>query len=665
MLDTITKRKIDAARDILVGKVPVPSSQVEQITIALIYKFMYDMDNESIELGGNPKYFAGDFAPYAWNKLFDPKLSGEGRIMLYQDALAKIPNNASIPGLFRDIFKNAFLPYRDPETLKLFLKCIDEFTYDHSETLGDAFEYLLAVLGSQGDAGQFRTPRHIIEFMVELIDPQKEDSILDPACGTAGFLISAYKHILKTNSSNYDKHNDPHTFEAQNIPIEELVINGKKYSGDLLTPDQRAFTHKNIKGYDIAFEMVRLSLVNMYLHGFNTPQIYEYDTLTSTERWNEYANVILANPPFMTPKGGIRPHQRFSIQAKRSEVLFVDYMLEHLTTNGRAGIIVPEGIIFQSANAYKQLRKLLVEENYLVGVISLPGGVFNPYSGVKTSILWIDKALAKKTDKIIFIKVNSDGFDLGAQRRPIDANDLPVAFANAMAYKESILSQQDYAVPDKDVILVEKDKLAESGDFSLTADRYVEVKYNTTFNMVPVGTFYKKTMTIDPRKTPHDLFELWSIPAYDSGQPDVIKGQEIGSQKKLVEPDNILISRIVPHIRRCCVVTRNLSGLKQIASTEWIVLSSKDVLPHYIMSILLSDSFHEQFMRTITGVGGSLSRASINGVAEIKIPIPPLSVQKEIVAELDSYRRDINKAKEFIVESNQKIKDRIEKLWKS
>ena len=178
--------------------------------------------------------------------------------------------------------------------------------------------------------------------MVELIDPQKEDSILDPACGTAGFLISAYKHIIKTNSSNYDKNADPHTFTIHNTPLDELVIqNGKKYNGDLLTPDQRAFLHKNLKGYDIAFEMVRLSLVNMYLHGFNTPQIYEYDTLTSTDRWNEYANVILANPPFMTPKGGIRPHQKFTIQAKRSEVLFVDYMLEHLTSNGKAGIIVP------------------------------------------------------------------------------------------------------------------------------------------------------------------------------------------------------------------------------------------------------------------------------------------------------------------------------------
>ncbi len=169
--------------------------------------------------------------------------------------------------------------------------------------------------------------------------------------------------------------------------------------GDLLTPDDRGRLAKNFKGYDISPDMVRLSLVNLYLHGFTDPHIYEYDTLTSEERWNEFADVILANPPFMSPKGGIKPHKRFSIQAKRSEVLFVDYMAEHLTPTGRAGIIVPEGIIFQSQDAYKMLRKMLVE-NSLVAVVSLPAGCFNPYSGVKTSILILDKSIAKQSDTI-------------------------------------------------------------------------------------------------------------------------------------------------------------------------------------------------------------------------------------------------------------------------
>ena len=202
MLDSETKRRIDTARDILVGKLPDPKSQVEQITIALIYKFMDDMDKESEELGGKPLFFTGEFAKYAWTKIFDPRLGGYEIFGLYTEAIQRMNQNKNIPQLFRDIFKNAYLPYRDPETLKAFLKVINDFHYDHSEKLGDAFEYLLSVMGSQGEAGQFRTPRHIIDFIVSVIEPKKNETILDPACGTAGFLISSYKHILKDNTKD-------------------------------------------------------------------------------------------------------------------------------------------------------------------------------------------------------------------------------------------------------------------------------------------------------------------------------------------------------------------------------------------------------------------------------------------------------------------------------
>ena len=413
MLDSDTKRRIDTARDILVGKVPDPKSQVEQITIALIYKFMDDMDAESEELGGKRTFFADGFARYGWAKLMSPGIGGHETLNLYAEAITKMPENPGIPPLFREIFNNAYLPYRDPETLRAFLKVIDGFSYDHSERLGDAFEYLLSVLGAQGDAGQFRTPRHIIDFMVSVIDPKKDEVVLDPACGTAGFLISSYKHILAANKD--------------------------AGGASTLTPDDSARLASNFKGYDISPDMVRLSLVNMYLHGFVAPQIFEYDTLTSDERWNEYADAILANPPFMSPKGGIRPHNRFSIQSKRSEVLFVDYMAEHLTAKGRAGIIVPEGIIFQSQNAHKRLRKMLLD-TCLVAVVSLPAGVFKPYSGVKTSILILDKSLARRTDSIAFFKVENDGFDLGDQRRPIQANDLPQTARAIREYLDAIRS---------------------------------------------------------------------------------------------------------------------------------------------------------------------------------------------------------------------------------
>ena len=510
MLDTDTKRRIDTARDILVGKVPDPKSQVEQITIALIYKFMDDLDAESEELGGERQFFAGEFASFGWAKLMRSGLGGHEMLNLYADAITRMPENPGIPLLFRDIFKNAFLPYRDPETLRAFLKIIDEFEYDHSERLGDAFEYLLSVLGSQGDAGQFRTPRHIIDFIVTIIDPKKDESVLDPACGTAGFLISSYKHIRKANT------------------------NEQGYS--TLTPDERGKLADNFKGYDISPDMVRLSLVNMYLHGFADPHISEYDTLTSEENWNEYADIILANPPFMSPKGGIRPHNRFSVQSRRSEVLFVDYIAEHLTPAGRAGIIVPEGIIFQSQNAHKQLRKMLVEE-YLVAVVSLPAGVFNPYSGVKTSILILDKVLAKKTDHIAFFKVENDGFDLGAQRREIDKNDLPQVAEELCEYlarlrtgestddsQPTLIAAEPKAqyTTDKPIthgLVIEKSKVAEGGEYNLSGERYREtvnyanMKWPESYQRVIDGARavmenYQPQIAIDPEWPTKELSEI-------------------------------------------------------------------------------------------------------------------------------------------------------------
>jgi len=461
MLTQDTKRKIDSARQILVGKVPDHKAQVEQITTALIYKFMDDMDKEAQELGGKARFFTNGYEKYAWTKLMDSRISGQDRSNLYVEAITTLSQNPHLPQLFRDIFKDAFLPYRSPETLSMFLKEINGFTYEHSEDLGDAFEYLLSILGSQGDAGQFRTPRHIIDFIVAAVDPKKDETICDPACGTAGFLISAFKHILKENKEKP------------------------------LTPDERKNLMNHFVGYDISPDMVRLSKVNLYLHGFPNPTIFEYDTLSSEEKWDESFDVMLANPPFMTPKGGIKPHKRFSVQANRSEVLFVDYILEHLRPNGRAGIIVPEGIIFQSAIAYKALRKLLVEDG-LLAVVSLPAGVFNPYAGVKTSILLFDNGLAKKTKEILFLKIQNDGFDLGAQRREIDKNDLPGALEIIKKYKAALKDGKKFelnAEQAKIAHLVAKDKIAENGDYNLSGDRYKEtVNFaNQKWPMVELG----------------------------------------------------------------------------------------------------------------------------------------------------------------------------------
>jgi type I restriction enzyme M protein len=359
----------------------------------------------------------------------------------------------------------------------------------------------------------------------------------------------------------------------------------------------------------------------------------------------------------MSPKGGIRPHKRFSVQSNRSEVLFVNYIAEHLTANGRAAVIVPEGIIFQSGIAYKQLRKMLVEE-YLVGVISLPAGVFQPYSGVKTSILWLDKALAKKTDKILFVKINNDGYDLGAQRRAIKQNDLPVALQNIVLYKNR---QHTHEIEGYNLVL--KDVILSSSDCSLSGERYFRRRIiSSVYDLVPCGSFLRRQVqTFDPRTKPNDNYELWSIPAFDLGRPEIFKGDSIGSAKKILVQGDVLLSRIVPHIRRSWVVSDTGTSCPKLGSTEWIIFNSDKLNSVFLKWILRSDVFHEQFMRTITGIGGSLSRASIDAVEEIRIPVPPLDVQQSIVTELGIYQKIVDGAR--MVVENYKPKIEIDPGW--
>jgi len=587
---------------------------------------MDDLDAESEEFGGKRKFFAKEFARYGWAKLMRSGLGGFETLNLYAEAIAKMPENPGIPLLFRDIFKNAYLPYRDPETLRMFLKVIDDFTYDHSESLGDAFEYLLSVLGSQGDAGQFRTPRHIIDFMVAIVDPKKTETVLDPACGTAGFLISSYKHILKANT------------DAK--------------GNDTLTPDEKGRLAQNFKGYDISPDMVRLSLVNMYLHGFAAPHIAEYDTLTSQDKWNEYADVILANPPFMSPKGGIKPHNRFSVQSKRSEVLFVDYMAEHLMPNGRAGIIVPEGIIFQSQNAYKQLRKMLVEV-YLVAVVSLPAGVFNPYSGVKTSILFLDKSLAKRTSTIGFFKIENDGFGLGAQRREIDKNDLPQAKAELAEYLRRLRAGESVEDFQPTLgLIVEKEKVATNGEYNLSGERYREGDQRSSQyphvelgEVVEILDSLRRPITKCDRKTgPYPYYGA-------TGVLDHVEGFLFDEPLVLVGEDG---AKWGPGENSAFAV----EGKVWVNNHAHVLRPKRDrLLDRYLIEILNE----ADLMPYVTGV--TVPKLNQEKLRSIPIPLPPLEVQKEIVAEIECYQNEIAHLEQNIIGKRNAIQTTIAKVW--
>ena len=528
------------------------------------------------------------------------------------------------------MFKNAFLPYRDSETLSLFLKEIDWFSYDNSENLGNAFEYLLSILGSQGDAGQFRTPRHIIDFIVEVLDPKKDESVLDPACGTAGFLISAYKHIIKNNSKNYDSKNPEYSFarEEENASSIQIQSNGK-YKGEKLKQNEKRELQKNFQGYDISPDMVKLSLVNMYLHKFKEPKIIEYNTLTCEKRWSDEFDIILANPPFMTPKGGMKTHSKFSIQANRSEVLFVDYIAEHLTLNGRAGIIVPEGIIFKSDKAYKSLRKMLVEDNFLWAVVSLPAKVFEPYSGVKTSILFLDRKRAKKNNEILFVDVQNDGFELGANRRKIEENDLLEAFESLKDWSKEKPRKNDIS------FLVKKKKIGNDNDYNLSANLYrTKKKIITKWPMVKLEELldYEQPTNYIVESTHYK--DEYKTPVLTAGKSFILG---YTNEEKSIFPKNKLPVIIFDDFT---TATKFVNFSFKVKSSAMKILLTKKKKAYPLFVYLM--------MQKIDFDSSTHKRYWISKYSQIKIPLPPLSIQKEVIDEIDGYQKIIDGAKQIV-----------------
>lgn len=619
MLTADTKRHIDSARQVLVGQLPNPMSQIQEITNALIYKFMDDMDEQSAALGGKRKYFTGEYAKYGWRQMMSPTIGAQERLNLYQESLRKMQNNPGLPPMFQQIFQNAYLPFNDPRTLTLFLKEIDYFDYKHSEELGNAYEYLLSIMGSQGDAGQFRTPRHIIDFIVKVVDPSKDDKILDPACGSAGFLISSFKHILAKHDGKDDTSGEQTNSEVA------------------LTADEKKKLYDNFKGYDIDSGMVKLSRVNMFLHGFINPKIIANDTLSSEDYWEDRYDVIMANPPFMTPKGGIVPHNKFSVKSNRAEVLFVDYIMNHLKPSGRAGIIVPEGIIFQSGTAYKQLRKNLVEDG-LYCVVSLPSGVFNPYAGVKTSILLLDNEVAKTKNEVLFVKVVKDGYDLGAQRRRLSnkdnlepewdpvVSDLPSALNSIKAFKNG--SEHSSA----NATIVEKQKFAEDENYNLNGDRYRHaITVNTKYDIEAIDNLVD-TISANHKIKSSELKKSGKLPIVDQSQKFIAGYTDDISAAIGIYP----VVAFGDHTKAVKYIdfdfAQGADGIKILKPSESRELDTKYLF--FIMSNLkMPDKGYSRHW---------------SDVKKIEIPLPPIEVQKEIVAELDGYKKIIDAAQTIV-----------------
>jgi type I restriction enzyme M protein len=292
---------------------------------------------------------------------------------------------------------------------------IDEMqiSAQNQDAQGDLYEYLLSKLNTAGRAGQFRTPRHIIRMMVAMSDPQPHERIADLAAGTCGFLVNAYQHILAA-------HTTPEILEwdADGSP--------RNLVGDQLNEKQRAFLQSDaLRGYDndSGMTMLRIGSMNLMLHGIRSPQYFYMDTLSKEFDEPRAYDLILMNPPFKGKVDKANLNENLPSSTTKSELLFVHLILDALEMGGRAAVIVPDGVLFGSSRAHVELRKKLIEENRLDGVVSMPSGVFKPYAGVSTAVLFFTRGAS--TERIWFYDMAQDGFSLDDKRQPVDANDIP------------------------------------------------------------------------------------------------------------------------------------------------------------------------------------------------------------------------------------------------
>lgn len=332
---------------------------------------------------------------------------------------------------------------------------LDELPMEGRDTKGDLYEYLLSKIASAGVNGQFRTPRHIIKLMVDMTAPQPDDEICDPACGTAGFLISAAEFV-------YDQHPSVRTDTAQ----------------------RRHYHASMFHGYDFDSTMLRIGSMNMLLHGVESPDIRYRDSLSegASEDAEKYT-LILANPPFagsLDYETTSKDLQRV-VRTKKTELLFVALFLKLLKPGGRAAVIVPDGVLFSSSKAHKTLRTILVEDQKLDGIVKLPSGVFRPYTNSSTAILLFTKTNSGGTDHVWFYDVRADGFSLDDKRNPVEVNDLPDVLtrwaSRVTAERDRARTEQSFTVPKADIV-------AQGYDLSL--NRYKEIVHDEAEHRPPL-----------------------------------------------------------------------------------------------------------------------------------------------------------------------------------
>lgn len=474
MLNTTLKSAIGRLWDkFWSGGISNPLTAIEQISYLLFMKRLDELDikkRKDAAFTGErfTSIFTGDKENYRWSH-FCHMEAGEMLTHIQNKVFPFLKTLGKEESPFAKHMGNAVFIISKPSLLVEAVNIIDEIFAEiykqeingqgFQDTQGDLYEYLLSEITSAGKLGQFRTPRHIIQLICELVDPKLGDTIADLAGGTGGFVLGAYQHIITAFTSPENR-----------ITDENGLIRGDL--GDLLTDDRQwnYLKEKTLYAYDIDESMVRIGLMNLMMHGITSPNFEQRDTLSKKFEEDNRYDVIMANPPFKgsIDKGDI--NESLSLKTTKTELLFINRIIRSLKIGGRAGVIVPDGVLFGSSNAHKQARKMLLDDCELQGIISMPSGVFKPYAGVSTAILLFVKGGV--AEKVWFYDMESDGFSLDDKRTKINGGgDLPDIVAKWKARKnqtENDRGSKFFYVPKEEIV---------SNDLDLSINRYKVAKY--------------------------------------------------------------------------------------------------------------------------------------------------------------------------------------------